>query len=246
MRISQKLILIIASLFVLILVVSACQQGNNDAPIEDNTVNDLAQNEAIGQNDNSSDDSRETSSDSSDEASEGSYEKLDIDPQVTVRENMDYIRIDQPSIDFELEDLNGNKIKLSDYKGQLVFLNFWATWCPPCREEMPDMEAIHQQYGDKGVVILAVSSTGPELRWRGNDSQKAESQVREFIEKEGYTFTIALDPNDQVYAEYSNIFPINGIPTTFMIDREGNIRYIRPGAFQGEEQLKAFIALLDE
>ena len=124
MRISPKLILIIASLFVLILVVSACQQGNNDAPIEDNTVNDLAQNEAIGQNDNSSDDSRETSSDSSDEASEGSYEKLDIDPQVTVRENMDYIRIDQPSIDFELEDLNGNKIKLSDYKGQLDLETF--------------------------------------------------------------------------------------------------------------------------
>lgn len=245
MRISQKLILIIASLFVLILVVSACQQGNNDAPIEDNTVNDLAQNEAIGQNDNSSDDSRETSSDSSDEASEGSYEKLDIDPQVTVKENMDYIRIDQPSIDFELEDLNGNKVKLSDYKGQLVFLNFWATWCPPCREEMPDMEEIHQQYGDKGVAILAVSSTQLELRG-GNDKEKAQQQVKDYIDKEGFTFPIPLDTDNKALREYNNIYPITGIPTTFMIDREGIIRYARPGAFQGQEQIKAFIALLDE
>jgi len=176
MRMSPKLIMILAVLSVFMLIVSACQQGDSDVPIENNTAN-----------------------------------------KVTVKENVDYIKIDHSSVDFELEDLSGNKIKLSDYKGQLVFLNFWATWCPPCREEMSDMEAIHQQYGDKGVVILAVSSTGPELRWRGNDSQKAESQVREFIEKEGYTFTIALDPNDQVYAEYSNIFPINGIPTTFMM-----------------------------
>jgi len=196
MRIFSKLILILAILAIVLLAVSAYQQGN-------------------------------------------------IDPKVTVRENMDYIKIDKPSVDFELEDLNGNKVKLSDYKGQLVFLNFWATWCPPCREEMPDMEAIHQQYGDKGVVILGVSSTQLELRG-GQDKEKARQQVKDYIDKEGFTFSIPIDSDNKALIEYNNIYPITGIPTTFMIDREGIIRYARPGPFQGEEQLKAFIALLDE
>lgn len=108
------------------------------------------------------------------------------------------------------------------------------------------MESIHQQYGDKGVAILAVSSTDPELQWSGKDSKKAEKRVREFIEKEGYTFTVPLDPDNKVIDEYMAIHPIIGIPTTYMIDREGMIRYVRPGAFQGEEQLKAFIALLED
>ncbi len=229
MRIFSKLILILAILAIVLLAVSAYQQGNNDASIENNTNNGLV----------------DSSSDSSDDGSEENYEKLDIDPKVTVRENMDYIKIDKPSVDFELEDLNGNKVKLSDYKGQLVFLNFWATWCPPCREEMPDMEAIHQQYGDKGVVILGVSSTQLELRG-GQDKEKARQQVKDYIDKEGFTFSIPIDSDNKALIEYNNIYPITGIPTTFMIDREGIIRYARPGAFQGEEQLKAFIALLDE
>jgi|LSQX01.3.fsa_nt_gb cytochrome c-type biogenesis protein len=228
MRIFSKLILILAILAIVLLAVSAYQQGNNDASIENNTNNGLV----------------DSSSDSSDDGSEENYEKLDIDPKVTVRD-MDYIKIDKPSVDFELEDLNGNKVKLSDYKGQLVFLNFWATWCPPCREEMPDMEAIHQQYGDKGVVILGVSSTQLELRG-GQDKEKARQQVKDYIDKEGFTFSIPIDSDNKALIEYNNIYPITGIPTTFMIDREGIIRYARPGAFQGEEQLKAFIALLDE
>ena len=229
MRIFSKLILILAILAIVLLAVSAYQQGNNDASIENNTNNGLV----------------DSSSDSSDDGSEENYEKLYIDPKVTVKENMDYIKIDKPSVDFELEDLNGNKVKLSDYKGQLVFLNFWATWCPPCREEMPDMEAIHQQYGDKGVVILGVSSTQLELRG-GQDKEKARQQVKDYIDKEGFTFSIPIDSDNKALIEYNNIYPITGIPTTFMIDREGIIRYARPGAFQGEEQLKAFIALLDE
>ncbi|NLN41079.1 MAG: TlpA family protein disulfide reductase, partial [Clostridiales bacterium] len=199
MRIFSKLILILAILAIVLLAVSAYQQGNNDASIENNTNNGLV----------------DSSSDSSDDGSEENYEKLDIDPKVTVRENMDYIKIDKPSVDFELEDLNGNKVKLSDYKGQLVFLNFWATWCPPCREEMPDMEAIHQQYGDKGVVILGVSSTQLELRG-GQDKEKARQQVKDYIDKEGFTFSIPIDSDNKALIEYNNIYPITGIPTTFM------------------------------
>ncbi|NLN41038.1 MAG: redoxin domain-containing protein, partial [Clostridiales bacterium] len=71
-------------------------------------------------------------------------------------------------------------------------------------------------------------------------------QVKDYIDKEGFTFSIPIDSDNKALIEYNNIYPITGIPTTFMIDREGIIRYARPGAFQGEEQLKAFIALLDE
>lgn len=166
-------------------------------------------------------------------------------PTVDVTEGMDYFTVDVAAKDFELEDLKGNKVKLSDYEGQIVFLNFWATWCPPCRAEMPDMEEIYKEYGDRGVAILAVNSTSMELRG-GNDSKKARKQVEEFIESAGFTFPVLLDSDDEVLVKYNNIVPITGIPTTFMIDKKGQIRYARPGAFISKEQIEAFIALLDE
>ncbi len=64
---------------------------------------------------------------------------------ITLEENIDYVKRNKQSVDFELEDLNGNKVRLSDYKGQIVFLSFWSTWCPSCRKQMPYFEAIHQQ-----------------------------------------------------------------------------------------------------
>ena len=141
------------------IVISTRQQNKINVPDEDGNTNISDENEAIAQenNDNSNDthNSEEASVDNTDDSrddnsndsSDNNYEDLDINPKVSLKENVDYLTIDKPLIDFELEDLNGNKIKLSDYKGQIVFLNFWATWCPPCRAEMPDMEAIHQEYG---------------------------------------------------------------------------------------------------
>lgn len=171
--------------------------------------------------------------------------KLVPNPTVEVVEGMDYFAVDVAAKDFELEDLKGNKVKLSDYKGQIVFLNFWATWCPPCREEMPDMEEIHREYGNRGVAILAVNSTSMQLRG-GSDSKKARKQVEEFIEQNGYTFPVLLDSDDKVLIKYNDIVPITWIPITFMIDKEGQIRYARPGPFTSKEQIEAFIALLDD
>lgn len=164
---------------------------------------------------------------------------------ITLEENIDYVKRNKQSVDFELEDLNGNKVRLSDYKGQIVFLSFWSTWCPSCRKQMPYFEAIHQQYGDKGVKILAVSSTQVELQG-GNDSDRARNQVKSFIDDGGFTLPIPLDPDSEVLGEYNKIYPVIGIPTTYMIDREGIIRYVLPGAFQDEEHIKAFIALFDQ
>ena len=110
---------------------------------------------------------------------------------------------------------------------------------------MPDMEEIYKEYGDRGVAILAVNSTSMELRG-GNDSKKSRKQVEEFIESAGFTFPVLLDSDDEVLVKYNNIVPITGIPTTFMIDKKGQIRYARPGAFISKEQIEAFIALLDE
>lgn len=235
----RKILSILVVFILLIFPLLGCQQGNGEPKENDSISKDE------GLNQNESHKSQDKTYDEEDKG-QGQYEKLDIKPSVSLRENYDYIGIDEPSVDFEIKDLKGDVVKLSDYKGQIVFLNFWATWCPPCRHEMPYMESIYQQYGDRGVAMLAVSSTEHELQWRGSDSKKAERQVREFIDKEGYTFPVLLDPDNEIVEEYRNIYPIAGIPITYMLDRKGIIRYVKPGAFQDEEQIKAFIAMLDQ
>lgn len=254
MRKLSRLVLMLMAISIFMFVISACQQSNLEAPKENDGAQKDNGQEQAGEDKTPEEGSGKPEADSeapnndageTQETSNDKSEKLGINPTVSIKENYDYIKLDKPSVDFELKDLNGNVVKLSDYKGQIVFLNFWATWCPPCREEMPDMESIHQQYDDNGVAILGVSSTEIELRG-GSDEKKAEKQVKEYIDKEGFTFTIPLDTDSKVLGEYNSIYPVTGIPTTFMIDREGVIRYARPGAFQGEEQLKAFIALLDQ
>lgn len=109
--------------------------------------------------------------------------------------------------DFELENLKGDIIKLSDFKGKKVILNFWATWCPPCKDEMPDMEEFYQQAG-KDVVILAVN-IDPQYN------------VKKFVKENKITFPILLDRKDQVNTKYQII----SIPTTYFIDEKGIIRH---------------------
>lgn len=161
-----------------------------------------------------------------------------FDPE-EILEGYYYGIVDMPIIDFELEDLEGSKVRLSDLKGKAVFLNFWATWCPPCREEMPHMQEFYEKYKDSGVVILAVNSN--QLENQGIDnSERAENKAREFIEQGGYTFPVLLDRDGEVW----NIYMQRGIPVTYMIDKEGIIRYMKPGAFTGVEELEAFAKAL--
>jgi thiol-disulfide isomerase/thioredoxin len=110
-------------------------------------------------------------------------------------------------IAFELEDLDGTAHSLSDHLGKVVFLNFWATWCGPCRIEMPSMERLHRKFKDEGFEILAV------------DLQESKDQVRRFADELDLTFTILLDKTGTVGAQYG----ARSIPTTYLIDREGNI-----------------------
>lgn len=120
-----------------------------------------------------------------------------------------------PAIDFTLTDQYGNTHTLSDYKGKTVFLNFWATWCPPCRAEMPDIQKLYETYdmeGEDALIVLGVASPG-----YGNE--KSEEGIKEFLEENGYTYPVLMDTTGEVFAEYG----IYSYPTTFMIDRDGNV-----------------------
>jgi thiol-disulfide isomerase/thioredoxin len=147
--------------------------------------------------------------------------------------------VNLPIKDFELEDLQGNTVRLSDLKGKIVFLNFWATWCPPCRNEMPHMQAFYEKYQDD-MVVLAVNPN--KLENQGfDDSEKAEERAREYVEEEGFTFPVLLDRDDSVWDMYRQ----RGIPANYMIDREGTIRYLKPGAFLTLKEMEAFAAALE-
>lgn len=150
-----------------------------------------------------------------------------------------YTKLNSPIKDFELEDLEGNSVRLSDFKGKIVFLNFWATWCPPCRTEMPHMQTFYEKYKDD-MVILAVNPNKVENQGF-DDSEKAEEKAREFAEQEGYTFPILLDRDDSVWDMYRQ----RGIPANYMIDREGMIRYLKPGAFLTLNEMETFAAALE-
>ena len=107
--------------------------------------------------------------------------------------------------DFTLEDLQGKKVKLSELKGKKVYLNFWATWCPTCKEEMPHIEKLYQETKDTDLVILTI------------DVGEDKKTVQDFIAKNNYNFTVLLD----VKGEVSQLYQVSGIPTSLFIDTNG-------------------------
>ena len=127
------------------------------------------------------------------------------------------------SADFTLTDLNGTQWTLKQLKGKVVLLNFWATWCPPCRREMPDLEGLYSRFGPQGLVILAISD---------EDAAK----VKPFIKKAKYSFPVLLDPGRKV----SEVFAADGIPKSYLYDRSGNL--VAQGIDRRTE--KQFLAML--
>lgn len=112
--------------------------------------------------------------------------------------------------DFELKTLEGETVRLSDYVGKKVILNFWATWCPPCKEEVPHMQKVYKEYKNKGVEILAVNVTNKD---------KGEEAVAQFVKGHGLTFEVLLDEEGFVGSTYQ----VLTLPTTYMIDTKGNM-----------------------
>lgn len=120
-----------------------------------------------------------------------------------------------PSIDFTLKDQYGNTHTLSDYKGKTVFLNFWATWCGPCRNEMPEIQKLYEEYQakeDSDVVILGIAA--PDL-----GGEASEEEIKAFLEENGYTYPVVMDTTGEIFTSYG----ISAFPTTFMIDKDSNV-----------------------
>jgi len=115
-------------------------------------------------------------------------------------------RLPAPPID--LATLDGGEFRLSDYRGKVVFINFWATWCIPCRQEMPGMERLWRRFQDKGLVIIGISADRGERR-----------KIAKFVEKLKLSFPIALDPSGQVRSTYE----VTGLPFSYLIATDGRI-----------------------
>ncbi len=115
-----------------------------------------------------------------------------------------------PAPDFSLSNLDGQSVRLADWRGQPLVLNFWATWCPPCRAEMPALQAAAQAYGDQGVRVLGVNQA------------EDPNPVVGFMQTLGLDFPVLLDRD----AAVSQLYRVRSLPTTFFIDREGVIREI--------------------
>ncbi len=131
-------------------------------------------------------------------------------------------QIGKPAPDFTLLDLNGQPVSLSSLIGKPVLINFWATWCPPCRYEMPFIQEIHEEWADKGLVVLAINV--------GEDS----STVSDFIQENNYSLPVLLDTDQRAAFEYG----IRYFPTTFFIDKDGIIQAIKVGAFLGKAEIE--------
>jgi thiol-disulfide isomerase/thioredoxin len=130
--------------------------------------------------------------------------------------------------DFELYDLEGEIHKLSDYKGQPVLLNFWATWCGPCRSEMPHLEEVYEEWKDKGLTFFAVNVG------------ESSTDVTSFLDFFGFNMPVLLDSARTVSRKYG----VSGIPTTYFIDEDGIIQKRIVGAFPDRESVENHVIKL--
>jgi peroxiredoxin len=110
------------------------------------------------------------------------------------------------SLDFTLADVHGKSCGLRELRGKVVLLNFWATWCPPCRKEIPDLETLYQRFRSQGFVVLGISDDEP-------------SKVRAFVREHAVTYPVLLDPGSKV----NQSFQVDGIPKSFLYDRQGRV-----------------------
>ena len=137
----------------------------------------------------------------------------------------------QTAPDFIIENLRGGDASLEDYKGSIVLLNFWATWCMPCRAEMPGMETLWHKYKDQGFVIVAISI-----------DEGSKKRVEKFIEIFDLSFPVLLDPESKV----NDLYKVYNMPTSFLIDRNGKIisRIVGSDDWTSEEAIQLVETLL--
>ena len=130
-----------------------------------------------------------------------------------------------PAPDFTLTDQYGEPHTLSDYQGQTVFLNFWATWCGPCKMEMPDIQALYEEWDENAGDLVVLGVAGPDIGQEGS-----AEDIAAFLEENGYTYPVVMDDTGTLFYQYG----ISAYPTTFMIDPEGNVFGYVQGAVSRE------------
>lgn len=134
--------------------------------------------------------------------------------------------------DFSLRDINGKEVSLAQYKGQVVVMSFWATWCGPCKEEMPHLEAMYRAHKDEGLTVLSISI----------DDARSASRVKPYIKKMGYSFPVLLDRESKVIGSYN---PPKTVPYTVVIDRNFEVAQKTAGYNPGDEEtLETFVKSL--
>ncbi|GAB4415110.1 MAG: thiol-disulfide oxidoreductase ResA [Anaerolineales bacterium] len=141
--------------------------------------------------------------------------------------NQPTVQKGSPAPDFEIKYSDGRKVRLSDLRGKPVLINFWATWCPPCRAEVPQIQNAYEKYKASGFVVVAVNV------------QESTSAVAKFMEDFGMTFTVAIDSSGAI----GRLYRVSGIPASFFVDRDGIVREIFIGSLTSAEldQLYALI-----
>ena len=139
-----------------------------------------------------------------------------------------------PAPDFELPDLNGNSVRLSQFRGRPVLLNFWATWCPPCRKEMPDLQAFSQKYGDQ------IQALGVNLDF-ASELEATNTDVLAFLDEYHVTYLNLRDPVGESVSRYR----LTGYPVSYWIDEAGFIRGIWLGAMKQEDIVSGFKKITD-
>lgn len=124
--------------------------------------------------------------------------------------------------DFTLTDLDGNEVTLSQFRGEKnVYLNFWASWCGPCRQEMPDIDEVYKEYKDKDLVVLTINVG------------ESSGTVQEYIDANGFSFPVLLDTDQRVSRQYK----VSSIPVSYFINKEGKIMTQRIGLLTKEQML---------
>ena len=135
-----------------------------------------------------------------------------------------------PAPDFTLVDQYGETHTLSDYAGKTVFLNFWATWCGPCKSEMPEIQALYEKYGENQGDLIVLGVANPKTEDAPYNQDVTQAEVEQFLEDNGYTFPVVMDTTGEIFYYYG----ITAFPTTFMIGADGNVFGYVPGALTGD------------
>ena len=159
-------------------------------------------------------------------AAESAAESADAEESSEADAGQDVI----PAIDFTLTDQYGETHTFSDYKGKTVFLNFWATWCPPCKSEMPDIQALYEKYGENEGDLIVLGVANPKTDEMPNNQDGTVEEVTDYLEENGLTFPVVMDTTGELFYWYG----ISAFPTTFMIDANGNVYGYVSGALTAD------------